>query len=81
MDEDNCSAILRVLKELRKMDLVHAANARSDGASARDENVSFAEDLLKLVCEEVRKAMQAGRLPQGIASMKKRELKLPKYSD
>ena len=85
MDDDNYLAILRVLKELQKMDLVHAVNAHSDDTSMRivDENVSFVEDLLNLVGGEIRKAMQAGGPPQVVASLKKweRELKLPKYSD
>ena len=85
MDDDNYLAILRVLKELQKMDLVHAVNAHSDDTSVRivDENVSFVEDLLKLVGGEIRKAMQAGGPPQVVTSMRKweRELKLPKYSD
>ena len=85
MDDDNYLAILRVLKELQKMDLVHAANAHSDDTSMRivDENVSFVEDLSNLVGGEIRKAMQAGGPPQVVASLKKweRELKLPKYSE
>ena len=85
MDDDNYLAILRVLRELQKMDLLHAVSSHSDDTSVEivNENVAFVEDLFNLVNGEIRKAMEAGGMGQVFGSVGtwQQELKLPQYAD
>ena len=84
MDDDNYLAIRRVLRELQKMDLLHAVEGHSEDTSAAivDENVEFVEDLFNLVSGEIGKAMQEGGPAKVAASLEgwQHELKLPKYA-
>ena len=84
MDDDNYLAILRTLKALQEMDLLHAVSSHSDDTSVAivDENVAFVEDLFALVGGEIRKAMKAGG-PMGVMRslpVWPDVLKLPKYA-
>ena len=85
MDDDNYLAIRRVLKELQKMNLLHAVNSHSEDTSMKavDENAAFVEDLFQLVGGEIGKAMQAGGPAKVVGSLEKwqQELKLPEYAD
>ena len=85
MEDDNYLAILRVLRELKGMDLLHAVNSHSNDTSPTivAENLAFVEALFELVNGEIRKAMQAGGPMRVITGLEKwqRELKLPRYAD
>ena len=84
MDDDNYLAILRVLRELKNMDLVHSVQSHLDDTSPAhiDAQLAFVEDLFALVGGEMQKAMEEGGPTQVIMSMGRweQELKLPQYA-
>ena len=84
MDDDNYLAILRVLRELKAMDLIHSVQSHMDDTSIAhvDAQLAFVEDLFSLVGGEIQKAMQEGGPMQVITSLARwqQELKLPQYA-
>ncbi len=84
MDDDNYLAILRVLRELKAMELEHAVNAHSHDTSPEivDSSLAFVEDLYALAGGAIAGAMEAGGPFQVFTSLEKwpHELKLPQYA-
>ena len=85
MDDDNYLAILRVLRVLDGMDLVHAVNSHSDDTSPANvsENLAFVEDLFALVNGEIGAALREGGPARVVMSLDawQNDLKLPRYAD
>lgn len=84
LDDDNYLSILRMLREMNKMNLRHAVNSHSEDTSLQPlrENLEFVEDLFNLVHGEVQKALQAGG-PAAVVQEIDRwsdELELPQYA-
>lgn len=85
MDDGNYLAILRVLRELAKLDLKHAVSAHSVDTSVRivEENLAFAEDLFALANGAIAEALQQGgpnAVFRGLLGGWPEQLKLPQYA-
>ena len=86
MDDGNYLAILRVLRELAKLDLNHAVSAHSvdTAVSIVEENLAFTEDLFALANGAIVEALQQGgpnAVFRGLLGGWPEQLKLPQYAD